>query len=371
MQPQGAFDIDWSSPLSSGLQLFFDATNRRDLVSGGFGTVTGSKVVGSFGWNGVRASGFGATSGASTDDRITLSSYTQKDGPRTQAVWFYARTTGGGGSGRLFTKPTTVDQAGGSEGVAIGSVANSLRVWRYDSAGVKLFEQLVIVPTMTNLFGCFFVTHDGSAGSGFTFYFNGRSVGSSAATAIVAGAPDSEPLYIGNRPDLTRCWDGWIGPVMQWGRVLSAAEVYQITQNPWQILQPQRRQLFAVVSDVIVRPSSDVTTTGWTAYPDPPLYAKIDEVTPDDNDYITSPDLNSTPGPYIGGIAPIDAGVYDVRFRARRTLGSGQARVSLLDSSNVVQGTSGWITLTESFAKYTASVTTTGTATRVRIEVQP
>jgi hypothetical protein len=126
------------------------------------------------------------------------------------------------------------------------------------------------------------------------------------------------------------------------------------------------------VTDVIVRPSSDVTTTGWTAYPDPPLYAKIDEVTPDDNDYITSPDLNSTPGPAIFGISSsLVAGSYDVRFRARRTSTSGQARVSLLDSSNVSQGTSGWVTLTASFAQYTASVTTTGTATRVRIEVQP
>jgi hypothetical protein len=45
-------------------------------------------------------------------------------------------------------------------------------------------------------------------------------------------------------------------------------------------------------------------------------------------------------------------------------------RANLLNSSNVSQGVSSWQTLTSSPTTYTLSVTTTGTATRVRIEVQ-
>ena len=45
-------------------------------------------------------------------------------------------------------------------------------------------------------------------------------------------------------------------------------------------------------------------------------------------------------------------------------------RITLLDGSNVSQGASGWQTVTSTFADYTATVTTTGAATRVKIEVQ-
>jgi len=238
IQPGQVAEIDWANPINRGLSFAFDTVNRRDIVKGNFGSITGSKIVSTARFGGMRASGFGSTDGTGTTDKITFSAsaYNQKDGPRTQAVWFYARTDGGGGFGRLITKPTVADQAGGSDGIAAGGTT-SFRVWRYDSANTKLFEELVDVPTLSDLFGCLVVTHNGATGSGFNFYFNGQPTTSTAATAIIAGAADGEPLYIGNRPDLTRCWDGWIGPIMQWDRVLSAAEVSQITNNPWQILK--------------------------------------------------------------------------------------------------------------------------------------
>ena len=121
----------------------------------------------------------------------------------------------------------------------------------------------------------------------------------------------------------------------------------------------------------VARPSSDITTTGWSASSGVVLFDMIDEVTPSDTDYIISPDLNASPAPAVFGIAPTQAtGTYDVNFRARQTTGVGDIRVLLLDSSGVTVGTSSWQTLTGTFATYSLSVTTTGTAARVRLEVQ-
>lgn len=122
----------------------------------------------------------------------------------------------------------------------------------------------------------------------------------------------------------------------------------------------------------ISRPNSDITTTGWTGDPDNTnLYANIDEVTPSDTDFILSPTLSGFPGPAIFGISPTQAsGSLNVRLRARRTGTSGDIRALLLDSSGTTIGTSTWQTLTASFAQYTLSVSTTGTAARVQIEVR-
>ena len=122
----------------------------------------------------------------------------------------------------------------------------------------------------------------------------------------------------------------------------------------------------------ITRPNSDITVTGWVGDPDNVnLYANIDEVTPSDTDFIISPDLGGSPGPAIFGISPtLSTGSFDVRFRASRTGTSGQIRVLLQDSGGSTVGTSAWQTLTASAAQYTLNVTTSGTATRVRLEVQ-
>jgi len=122
----------------------------------------------------------------------------------------------------------------------------------------------------------------------------------------------------------------------------------------------------------ITRPNSDITVTGWVGDPDNVnLYANIDEVTPSDTDFIISPSLGASPGPAIFGISPtLSTGTYDIRFRADRTGASGQIRLLLQDSGGSTVGTSAWQTLTASAAQYTLNVTTSGTASRVRLEVQ-
>ncbi len=120
----------------------------------------------------------------------------------------------------------------------------------------------------------------------------------------------------------------------------------------------------------IYRPISDISSTGWTGDPSSDLYSNIDEESLSDTDFILSPDLASG-GPVIfalGGTLP--AATYTARIRAKYTLDGGQIRVSLLNSSDVSQGTSSWQAVTASLATYNLPITTTGSATRVRIEIQ-
>lgn len=119
------------------------------------------------------------------------------------------------------------------------------------------------------------------------------------------------------------------------------------------------------------RPSSDITTTGWSASSGAVLFDMIDEASAADGDYIISPELGGSPGPAVFGLTPtLPIGTHQIEIRARRTAGVGQVRVILQDSGGTTVGTSAWQSLTASFATYAPSVTTTGTAARASIEVQ-
>lgn len=118
------------------------------------------------------------------------------------------------------------------------------------------------------------------------------------------------------------------------------------------------------------RPTSDITTTGWSASTGVVLFDMIDEASAADGDYIISPELGGSPGPAVFALTPtLAAGNHQIDVRARRTSTAGQVRVILQDSGGTAVGTSAWQSLTASFATYTLGVTTTGTAERVSIEV--
>jgi hypothetical protein len=120
------------------------------------------------------------------------------------------------------------------------------------------------------------------------------------------------------------------------------------------------------------RPTSDVTVSGWTGSPNNTnLYDDIDESAASDSDYILSPSVSSSPGPAIFGLSPsLAAGNYTVNLRARRTGSVGQVRALLVDGSGTTVGTSSWQSLTTTYTTYNLSITTTGTAARLRFEVQ-
>lgn len=117
------------------------------------------------------------------------------------------------------------------------------------------------------------------------------------------------------------------------------------------------------------RPTSDITVDQWIGSDGLPLYHNIDETAYNDVDYIQSPDV-ATPVPVVFGLSQtLPAGTWTVRVRAMGTNGTGNIVGKLQNSSSTTVGTSSTQALTGSFATYPLSITTTGAADRIRIEV--
>lgn len=153
-----------------------------------------------------------------------------------------------------------------------------------------------------------------------------------------------------------------------------ARQAKSFSRNPWQIFAPAPRRNFgsAEAAGPITRPLADVMSTGWTPSTGIDLAAMIKEPARDDASYITSPVLDGSQGPYISTLTQaLPAGNYDLRLAAGWVGAPAQMRVVLLDDANAVQGASAWTPVSpEALSAYTLSVTTTGVATRQRIEAQ-
>lgn len=123
-------------------------------------------------------------------------------------------------------------------------------------------------------------------------------------------------------------------------------------------------------SPTVWRPASDITATGWTPSTGASNAAVLDEAVADDGDYTESPQVG-TGGPLVMALdSPLPAGANDITFRAMRTGVIGQMRVVLLDASLASVGATAWQTLGGAYADYTLSVTTSATATNIRLEQQ-
>lgn len=119
------------------------------------------------------------------------------------------------------------------------------------------------------------------------------------------------------------------------------------------------------------RPASDQITAGWTPSAGAVLYDMIDEASASDADYITSPLLEYPAGPAQFSLTePIPDDNCVVQIRARRTESAGQVRARLIDAQGAAVGVSAWQSLTADFQTYDLALTTTGTATALRIDAR-
>lgn len=127
-----------------------------------------------------------------------------------------------------------------------------------------------------------------------------------------------------------------------------------------------------ILANGVIYPDTDVTTTGWTATPGPTFFSMLNEVgSPNRSNYVTSPLIDGAQGPLImGEDTSMPAGSYTVNIDAQYIGNAGQVRCLLLDSGGSTVGTSSWQTLTATATTYNLAVTTTGTATQIRVEVQ-
>jgi hypothetical protein len=157
-----------------------------------------------------------------------------------------------------------------------------------------------------------------------------------------------------------------------WNRKFSPTEARDVGRNPWLAYASLRRpwdRPAPPASVTVYYPGSDISPGGWVSSTGGSLASCLDESVASDADYITSPDL--TTSATLAWQSSIPAGTWDIAVRGEYLGTSGQIRVVLLDAGGSTVGTSSWQALTSSFATYTLTVTTSGTSTKFRYEVQP
>lgn len=118
-------------------------------------------------------------------------------------------------------------------------------------------------------------------------------------------------------------------------------------------------------------PGSDVTVFGWVPTPAGTCAAALDEpTTPDDGDYVTSPDLRAAADPLRMALAgAVLAGTVQVAVRASVNTGTGNLTVRFFDAGGNQVGVTSPQALTTTPTTFFLPVTLSDTATQVQIEV--
>lgn len=353
-QPQVAAGVDWSNPLARGLRIAW----LPSLPTQNF-----------------------------ADPSITVSFNNRASLMfEAAAAGVQARRTGGTPAGPVFTIPSWGTSAGTIAAVQIVTSLSDAVPWETSTANITFApysDGNVYANDWANSRWLSAVAFPGgsaaytrphviaacgsSVANSHAFWINGRSIGSANATwqapTVIRALYDTVGGYGAQYHSNAA--------LLAWDRLLTDIELAHLTAAPtnlWTVFRAGPR-LYIVPAGTPGTLTGDVTTSGWTATPSGAYYATLDEATASDSDYITSPTLG-TGSPITMSIESLPAGSYDVQVRAAYAGSAGQVRVVLLNASNVAQGTSSWQALTASATTYTLPVTTTGAATRIRIEVQ-
>lgn len=142
---------------------------------------------------------------------------------------------------------------------------------------------------------------------------------------------------------------------------------YQLEVNGANVGDPV---IVTLYESAVFRPLADVSGVGWSST-NASLVGAINEPNPNDTTFITSPDVTvASPGAFTADVPTMPAGSYMRRLRARRTGATGEVRLVYLDAGGATVGTTPWQSLTTALTTYSAVVTLTGTAVRLRIEVR-
>ena len=347
-----------------------------------------------------RVTGFGATDAGNTTGRLDgFAIRNSVSGPRSYFGVILARSTGGGALGRVMQDSTNA----GANNVGEEAIYFIGGRQMLSKVGNTTNTPLQVGPTPTTPLGswstfgfsCNFVPGAAQAGADIACYQNGTlqtNTVNAAGGQVYPEFASANPVFGNRASDSARTWDGQIGILAVFDATLTAAEQASLHADPRQLFDADQRLgwMFPVVSggtvydvtvldtagavdlivgrlDGYITPSTDVTANGWVPTNAATVAAAL--ASRGTSKYGTSPDLAAS---YTGEWQdPVPAGARSLVFTAQQTATAGQLRIVMLDSSNAVQGTSAWQTLSSSIADYTLAVTTTGVSTRFRIEVQP
>lgn len=226
-------------------------------------------------------------------------------------------------------------------------------------------------------------------------YVNGQMATSTSSAGVLSSAAGLNLVH-----NLTANFNGklYFSGYGQ-GRALTDSQAVELSKNPekiWGCYTPIDVPIFVSLATLItsitlvsatsissstttsaiintgVFPALDDSLSGWTGVPDNTnVYSNVNEVSRSDTEYMQSPAITGSQGAAIYLLNnSLAAGVWEIDMASKYTVASAQIKYTLLNSSNVSVGDTGWISLTNSFADYSPTITTTGISTKIKVEVQ-
>ena len=183
----------------------------HDVLTGRPSTDLRSRTV----YRGNKAAGFGATFGTSNDDRIVIP-HGNYSGDLIVINNFHANGAGEGGYGRLYAGAVSLNHE---------YEANVYKIFR----GLRFAGLSSITDQAPVNFVAFWPAVEGSV----HLWYNGvlRIYSTSGSYSDAAG-----DMYLGNRSDLVRCWDGTLSLFAMISGPYALAE--SLARNPYQFLIP-------------------------------------------------------------------------------------------------------------------------------------
>lgn len=253
---QVAYDYNRGAPLAwykfdecTGTTIYNNAKNSNGQATGENGTLTlgasGTTSAGTCSTSGAWANGASGKYDASmdfdgTDDYIVATTTALFDAlPRfSVAAWVYLDGWGGGNYGRIFDKG---QNSGGYVGRGLfvcndgGVNCNSQSLSFYQSFNTDTYSGWWSSPANSLSTGQWYhvaIAYDNtSTANDPVMYINGRSVTVTENSTPAAGTADDDAdadLYIGNRYDTTRAFNGQIDDFRIYGYELSQAQVKKV-----------------------------------------------------------------------------------------------------------------------------------------------
>lgn len=316
-QPQGPVQIDWSNPLTRGLQSLwrFDQlldvrTNKRFAITETTGMTPSSPSLCGKGVKRTTVTtnlGYIDLNAALTSDFTLVALHVPSslanpgelldDDDFPRRLQFRAGSTGN--TEFIFFNTAGSAFTASSSGIQVNSVCIS--------AATKL-------------------------GSTITAYTDGVP----GTPVTVTGTPQSGTTTVrafvgrngGDNYQGTQVFSAWFN------RALSDGEIKSISANPWQIFKPVTRTIAlsgAVVQ--LLRPDGDISSGAWLPSTGSDLYAMLDETTADDGDYIYTTSTSTAEVSLTNAGDPAVSTGHIIRYRAK---GTGTLTVKLMQGTTTI-----------------------------------
>lgn len=238
IQPQGFPRVNKSDRLSQSLVFSFTGGQSRtyNSVDRSGNTIIGSLVK--TGEKGALVSGFEATYGTGSTDKITTS--LTKDSQKRS--WFFRGLLTSFAASRLTDIGDNISAIGGDN-------INSILIACTYSGGLSALYTLTAPPAVNTVFNLH-VTWDRTSTNIPRAYLNGveQSVTNAGTPPVGVYNVSTSPVLLGNRANNTRCLPGYIEQAYIWDDILTPADVAEHNANPYRLLQPATRTRSSVAT---------------------------------------------------------------------------------------------------------------------------